>query len=425
MFSVTGPVMRSPSAWRGEATYWIPNRPTSQPTVPRTLTSELQALQSPALTTRRFRERPNSRQSFPSRASASGSTCPVRTRSSRRRVASRVSCVNAIAASGQAVTHSTQKRHRPRSSASGPSLAMASVGQTSAHDRHPSGHFAGSSAGSPRNRSGIGGGAPAGYAIVRWPWCARARSAFNMGSLSQVVAAIGQVEALVAERKIRDLAIPQRERESEPVVERRVDDLVAGKASGRVRHRDVADLPAPAFRERDDERVRPHRPGRGALPVRRQPVELAQDERDRLLNLEPADVRAGVDVTVMRGHHGKVDEAVDARGKVVPHVPLDPARTRRGPDEPEGPRVVRADGAGALETLPRPRSVRPSRSPASVTSVRATVRRDLRSRTWSDERSNPTPPGRTSPRPKREPQSSAVMFRKSPRNRPQYDAVGR
>ena len=40
-------------------------------------------------------------------------------------------------------------------------------------------------------------------------------------------------------------------------------------------------------------------------------------------------------------------------------------------------------------------------------------------------RSQPTPPGRTRPRPNRLPQSRAVALRKSPRIRPQYEAVGR
>ncbi len=50
MFSVTGPVISRPSAWRGEATNWMPKRPMSQPIVPSTLTSASQALQPPALT---------------------------------------------------------------------------------------------------------------------------------------------------------------------------------------------------------------------------------------------------------------------------------------------------------------------------------------------------------------------------------------
>src|SRR5665647_1812552 len=70
-----------------------------------------------------------------------------------------------------------------------------------------------------------------------------------MKSPSQVVAAIGEVEALVAQREIRDLAAPHREGDPQPVVEGRIGDLVAREAAGRVRHRDVADFPAPRFRD--------------------------------------------------------------------------------------------------------------------------------------------------------------------------------
>src|SRR5574337_981519 len=63
MFAVTGPVISRPSAWRGDATYWIPNRPRSNTTVPSTLTSASQPLQPPALTTRSLSERPNNRRS--------------------------------------------------------------------------------------------------------------------------------------------------------------------------------------------------------------------------------------------------------------------------------------------------------------------------------------------------------------------------
>ena len=84
MFSVTQPVMRSPSAWRGEATIWIPKRPRSHPTVPRTFTSASQALQPPALTCRSFSDRPKSRRSLLSRASASASSSPSATTSASR-----------------------------------------------------------------------------------------------------------------------------------------------------------------------------------------------------------------------------------------------------------------------------------------------------------------------------------------------------
>src|SRR5229473_3264368 len=61
MFSVTGPVMSSPSACRGEATNWMPKRAKSKTGVPSTFTSDSQPLQPPALTTRSFSDRPKRR----------------------------------------------------------------------------------------------------------------------------------------------------------------------------------------------------------------------------------------------------------------------------------------------------------------------------------------------------------------------------
>ena len=68
MFCVTGPVMSNPSAWRGEATNWMPNRPKSNTTVLSTFTSASQPLQPPALTWRSFSEWPNKRLDFSSSA---------------------------------------------------------------------------------------------------------------------------------------------------------------------------------------------------------------------------------------------------------------------------------------------------------------------------------------------------------------------
>jgi hypothetical protein len=55
MFSLSAPVISRPSAWRGDATNWMPKRLRSQPTVFSTFTSSSQALQPPALTWRSFR----------------------------------------------------------------------------------------------------------------------------------------------------------------------------------------------------------------------------------------------------------------------------------------------------------------------------------------------------------------------------------
>ena len=50
----------------------------------------------------------------------------------------------------------------------------------------------------------------------------------------QIMAAIGQVEALVAEREIGDRLAAKGQGEAEPVVERRVDDFVVGEPPGGV-----------------------------------------------------------------------------------------------------------------------------------------------------------------------------------------------
>src|SRR5712692_1724412 len=254
MFSVTGPVMSSPSACRGEATYWMPKRARSKTGVPSTLTSASQPLHPPALTTRSLRDRPKSRRSSPSSAAARGySWEPRSTRPSRVRAASRCSVVKAMAPSGQACTHSSQKRQRPRSRRRLPSAEMAPVGQASAQARQPSAQRDGSSTGSPRKRSGSPGGS-SGNADVRCPCCTRASRIFSMRT-SQVVAAVGEVEALVAEREVRDLLVAQRHLQTDPVVKRRIDNLVICEAALFVGDGHVADLAAPALDQRDAKEI--------------------------------------------------------------------------------------------------------------------------------------------------------------------------
>ena len=73
-----------------------------------------------------------------------------------------------------------------------------------------------------------------------------------MSSL-EVVTAVRQVEALVAQREVRDLLISQRQRQTHPVVEGGIDDLVAGETPLAIRQCNMADLAAPALDEADDE----------------------------------------------------------------------------------------------------------------------------------------------------------------------------
>src|SRR6516164_4424147 len=104
--------------------------------------------------------------------------------------------------------------------------------------------------------------------MVRWPCFRRARETCNiiaslqaaaviraysgLQATSQIMAAVRQIEALVAEVEIRYLLVAQGQGQSAPVVERGVHDLVACKPAVSVGQGDVADFPAPAFHERDD-----------------------------------------------------------------------------------------------------------------------------------------------------------------------------
>src|SRR6266581_993053 len=295
MLAVTGPVISNPSAWRGEATNWMPKRERSKTTVFRTFTSTSHPLHPPALTWRSFSERPNRRSACRSRARASRTVSPSITRSSLVRAAIRWSGENRPAPAGQAFSHSPQKRHRPRSSASRPpSRRRAPVGQVSTQERHPSGHFAGSRTGRPRNLSGIGGTLE-GYRRVRLPWRSRSRNAFSMASASQVVPAVREIEALVAEREVGDRLQPHRIRERRPVVEGRIDDLVAGEASALVGRRDVADLATPSLDERDGDCHRLEGAGVLANGTSGDACELRVDEPRRLLRFEPPHLGAGED----------------------------------------------------------------------------------------------------------------------------------
>src|SRR5882724_3688168 len=107
--------------------------------------------------------------------------------------------------------------------------------------------------------------------------------------------AVRQVEALVAQWEIGNLLIPQRQGQAGPVVERRIDDLVAGESALCIRQRDMANLAAPAFHKSDGQMVGPQRTHPGAEWPGREALQLAADEVHGTLDLQPADIRAGED----------------------------------------------------------------------------------------------------------------------------------
>src|SRR5579859_4918403 len=328
----------------------MPNRARSKTMVPRTLTSASQPLHPPALTCRNLSDRPKRRRSVAFSIFARGSARPRTTRSSRSRAANRYSWVSEMAPSGQPSTHSAQKRQRPMSRARPSSSKWtASVGHASTQSRHPSGHFFVSRTGPPRKRSGSVGG-ELGYATVRCPCWKRARTSFSMGRLSEIVSAVREIEALVAEWKIGNLLVSEGHGEPRPVVHRRVHDLVGRESAVVARHRDVADLAAPAFHERRADAIRPERFALGAHRAFRKGIELISDERARTLDFEPPNIGSREDVTRVPRGDGDVCEPVYPVRVIVPHVAFEAARARSHADEPQRLGDFRRNDSGSLES---------------------------------------------------------------------------
>src|SRR5271165_2765842 len=219
--------------------------------------------------------------------------------------------------------------------------------------------------------------------LRRWVMVSRT----NMGGEeagSKIEAAIGKIEALVADRKIRDGLAAQRQCEADPVVKRGVDDLVAPKTTRGVCERHMAHLPAPTLDHRHGQGVRGRR-WQGAADVTLDSRgQLLLDQLAGTLELKPAHTSAGKDAAAWLG-------------STIP-VPSKRART---------------DAESH------------SHSEARSTSARAASKRSASIDNRASSRSKRQPPGLTSPRPNRLPHRSAVRFRKSPRILPHSEAVGR
>ncbi len=188
----------------------------------------------------------------------------------------------------------------------------------------------------------------------------------------------------------------------------------------------MADLAAPAFHERHRQVV-----GSGRARRRRaigpvgQLAELVLDEGHGPLDFQPAHVGAGEDVAGCPGRNRHLGEAEDAGREILADVALHAAGPGRGADQSRAPRPSRGDTAPVSSNRAWTDVEFQSRLAAPATSRYAASRRSRHCSSRLSSRSKPTPPGRTRPRPKRLPHSRAVRLRKSPRIRPQYEAVGR
>ena len=128
------------------------------------------------------------------------------------------------------------------------------------------------------------------------------------------MAAVGEVEAFVAEGEVGDLLAAEGVGEGGPVVEGGVDDFVAADVALGIGKGDVGDFAAPAFDEGDDEVVGFEGAEGGDGVSAGEGFGLFADELDGVLDFEPADVGAGEDVAGVPRGEGDLREAVDAGG---------------------------------------------------------------------------------------------------------------
>src|SRR5262249_49213426 len=151
-----------------------------------------------------------------------------------------------------------------------------------------------------------------------------------------------------AEREVRDRLTAHRDRQSDPVVERRIDDLVAGERTGLVRSGHVTDLPAPSLHERDAQRAVRERWQRPAQRRLRQLVQLLRHERSGALDLDPAKIGAAEYVTAVDARARDLGKAVDPGREIGAHVALQSARARGRTDQAELLRIAASECARVL-----------------------------------------------------------------------------
>src|SRR5262245_53483858 len=165
----------------------------------------------------------------------------------------------------------------------------------------------------------------------------------------QVVAAVGEVEALVAQWGVGNLLIAEGHHQTDPVVERRIDNLVVSEVAASVGNSHVANPAAPTFDQGDNERIGGQVPRCNADRAGMKCVQVLQDEFAGALDFEPADIGPGKDVARRPGGDWNLRGAEDAHWKVLPHVAFDTASALRGADDPERFGVGRFENASVLK----------------------------------------------------------------------------
>src|SRR5438128_4332684 len=148
------------------------------------------------------------------------------------------------------------------------------------------------------------------------------------GSL-EIVTAIRQIKALIAERKIGNLLTAQSHRQTDPVVKRGIDHLVSLKMTCGIGECYVAKLSPPAFDERHRQLIGRKRFDLFADGARGKRLELFLDERHRPLHFEPADVGPGEHIAAAPGGEGDMREAEYTRRMIMPGIAVQAAGSGR------------------------------------------------------------------------------------------------
>ena len=197
-------------------------------------------------------------------------------------------------------------------------------------------------------------------------------------SPSQIVAAVGEVEALVAEREIGDLLVPHGHREAEPVVERRIDDFVQCRNVRRRRSR-PRDRPPRASLRSAPPRPCPGASGADRLADRaaRQGIELLLRQTPAIAGLRASERRRArrhrPNPTSRRGSGQSERSRRENRGE------RRDARRTLGPQRPPGPFCSHSSDDSA--PVPSNRAITDGLSHSNSTATRASLAA-ARTRRW-------------------------------------------
>ena len=160
---------------------------------------------------------------------------------------------------------------------------------------------------------------------------------------------IGEVEALIAQRKVGDLVAGQCQCQRGPVAKRWINDFVAANRAPLIGDYDVCDLAAPSFREGNHEFVWSQLSTWNSDLTAWELSELIEHELQRASYFQPAHECPRMHVARPCGRHRNVRETEDAVRVIVPDIAATSQARATGPTKPSSKHF-------SLGTAPTPSS---------------------------------------------------------------------